>query len=78
MLLGCHRPILVKLWRDRFWPISAIVLPPITGFTLMADRKNQDGILIFLKAVERYIAGTSSERLPTPANHARSDRPISG
>ena len=50
----------------RSWPISVIVLPPIAGFTLMADRKHQDSILIFLKAVERYIAGTSSRDYQLP------------
>jgi hypothetical protein len=34
---------------------SVIVLAPITGFTLMADRKNQDGIPVFLKTIEGYV-----------------------
>lgn len=42
------------------WPNSAIVLAPITSFTLMADRKNQDGIPVFLEAIEGYIPGTPS------------------
>ena len=41
-------------------PDSVIVLLPIAGFTLMTDRKNQDGILVLLKAIEGHITGTSS------------------
>ena len=41
-------------------PTSVIVLPPITGFTLMTDRKNQDGIRVFLKTIEGHIPCTPS------------------
>ena len=39
---------------------SVLVLLPETGFTLMTDRKNQNGILIFLKAIEGHITCASS------------------
>jgi len=42
------------------WPNSVIVLPPITRFALMTDRKNQDGIVIFLKAIQGNITRASS------------------
>lgn len=45
---------------DRLRPISTIVLPPIAGFALMTDRKNQDRILLFLKAIECNVTGTSA------------------
>jgi hypothetical protein len=39
---------------------SVIVHAPIAGFTLMAQCKNQDGIPVFLEAIEGYIPGTPS------------------
>ena len=57
------------------WPNSAIVLAPITSFTLMADRKNQDGIPVFLKTVEGHIPGTPSgnDQLPQSIFHGAAD-----
>ena len=58
------------------WPNSAIVLPPITSFTLMADRKNQNGIPVFLEAVEDHIPGTPSgyDQLPQSIFHGSADK----
>jgi len=57
--MGLERQLSGSYANDR-WPISAIVLPPITGFTLMMDRKNQDSIPLFLKAIEGNVTGTSA------------------
>ena len=39
---------------------SFFALRPISSFTLMAGRKNQDGLVILLEAVERHVAATAT------------------
>lgn len=40
---------------------SFFALRPISSFTLMAGRKNQDGLVILLEAVERHVVATATE-----------------
>lgn len=34
---------------------SLLILHPISSFTLMTDRENQNGVLTFLYAIERHV-----------------------
>ncbi len=52
---------------------SALVLPSISCFTLMTDRKNQDDVLHFLQAVEGQVPAATDDLLRSMVHLSRFD-----